>query len=235
MVNKVKEEALSYSESDRINLYKKFFKCFPGGYGEGDTFAGIRNPPLRSLAKKYKELSLQDVFVLLGDKVHEIRLLSLFILELKFKNKKTSNNEKDTIAQGYLEHLQFINNWDLVDASAHHILGAWCFEKEESIIINLAQRDNLWENRVAMIATFYYIRQNSFALALNIAKILLHHPHDLIHKAVGWMLREIGKRDLEVELTFLKQHYKNMPRTMLRYAIEKFDESVRQEIMKGTF
>ncbi len=235
MVSQIINETLSYSEKDRINLYTTFFKCFPGGYGEGDSFAGIRNPVLRSLSKKYKAISLEETTQLLIHKIHEIRLLALFIFEIKVKNKKTSLNDKNEIASIYLSHLDFINNWDLVDSSAQQLLGSWTFHKSPQPLISLAQSNHLWRNRIAMIATFYYIRQNSFDVPFEIALLLLHHPHDLIHKAVGWMLREIGKRDSALELEFLKQHYKSMPRTMLRYAIEKFDEPLRQEILKGNY
>ncbi len=235
MVNQIKKEALANSEPERIELYEKYFRCYPGGYGEGDTFAGIRNPPLRRLAKKHKNISIDDCFTMLCDKIHEIRLLALFILELKFKSKKTSELEKKEIAERYLLSLKYINNWDLVDLSAHHILGCWLYQKDATVLFDLANSNNLWRNRVAMIAAFYNIRQNSFELPVKIAEILVNHKHDIIHKAVGWMLREIGKRDIDVELEFLIKHYKTMPRTMLRYAIEKFDEPVRQKFLKGKY
>jgi len=235
MVEQIIKEVLSQSEKEQINLYQNFFKCFKGGYGEGDSFAGIRNPVLRTLSKKYKVISLNETTQLLVHKIHEIRLLALLILELKIKSTKTPEEEKDNIAQIFLNHLNYVNNWDLVDASAYNILGAWVYGKNHAILIDLAKRDSLWNNRVAIIATLYHIRKHSFNETLEIAEILLHHPHDLIHKAVGWMLREIGKRNMEVELAFLKKHYNTMPRTMLRYAIEKFDEPLRQQIMKGTY
>ena len=235
MTQEIIQEALSYSENERIDLYRKFFQCFKGGYGEDDTFAGIRNPHLRSLSKKYKTISIQETTELLTNKIHEIRLLALFIFELKFKSKKTSQIEKDKIAHAYLENLEYVNNWDLVDSSAHHILGTWLFDKEHDLLIELANKNNLWNNRIAIIATFYHIRKNHYDETLQIAEILLNHKHDIIHKAVGWMLREIGNRDLNVELQFLKKHYNQMPRTMLRYAIEKFEEPLKQQILKGTY
>lgn len=235
IVNKIKQEALGFSEKDRINLYYKFFKCFPGGYGEGDIFAGIKNPPLRALSKKYKTISIDDAFLLLEDEIHEIRLLALFILELKVKNKKIDPDDFNRIAELYLKHIPFINNWDLVDASAHHILGFWVYTNSSDVLIKLAQKEHLWSNRIAMIATFYHIRKQDYDLPLRIAELLVHHKHDLIHKAVGWMLREIGKRDLDMELKFLDKYYKIMPRTMLRYAIEKFEESLRKSYLTGRF
>ncbi|MBI9065969.1 MAG: DNA alkylation repair protein [Salinivirgaceae bacterium] len=233
IIKEIKLEALASSETDRIVLYKKFFKCIPGGYGEGDVFAGIRNPILRNLAKKYKTIAIDDVFTLLKDEIHEIRLLALFILELKVKNKKITTIDFDSIAKGYIDNLDYVNNWDLVDASAHHILGFWEFENNSGILLKLSKESGLWKNRVAMIGTFYHIRKNEFELTLKIAEILINHKHDIIHKAVGWMLREIGNRNREVELEFLNHYYKTMPRTMLRYAIEKFEEPLRLSYLKG--
>lgn len=235
-VSDIKQEALGYAIPERVDLYLKFFQCYPGGYGEGDVFAGIKNPPLRQLAQKYKSLDIDDIFTLLTDEVHEIRLLALFMLCARVKLKRTPFSEVEYIAQKYLQHLKYINNWDLVDASAHHLLGRWVYESgADEVVYNLAKSNNFWENRMAIISTFYHISNNEFRLALNIAEKLLHHKHDLIHKGVGWMLREIGKRDLMAELAFLSQYYKTMPRTMLRYAIEKFDEPMRQSFLKGTF
>ncbi|MDA3890208.1 MAG: DNA alkylation repair protein [Salinivirgaceae bacterium] len=235
MVDQIIAKALSSSEPDRINLFKQYFKCIPGGYGEGDTFAGIKNPFLKNIAKANITISSAELTTLLKHKVHEIRLLALYIFQFKFNNKKTSINEKAKLVDIYLKHTKYINNWDLVDVSAYHVLGQYFFEKESDVLLKLANSSYLWDNRIAIIATFYHIRKNSFNLTLQIAEVLLTHQHDIIHKAVGWMLREIGNRNQQVELDFLKIHYKNMPRTMLRYAIEKFDKTLRQEILKGTF
>ncbi len=235
MILFIRNEVLSYSKADSIDKDLKFFQCFPGGYGEGDTFAGVTNPVIRMLAKKHNNVSINEAFTLLTDPIHEIRLLALFILVLKYNSKKTQSAEKELIVKNYLSHLKYINNWDLVDSSAHFILGPWAFNNHSSVLHKLSKSPILWENRVAMIATFYHIRQQSFDVPLQIAYNLLTHPHDLIHKAVGWMLREIGNRNRETELTFLKKHYKTMPRTMLRYAIEKFEEPLRQQLLKGTW
>ncbi len=236
MLNQIILETQSFAEPERVQLYEKFMQVRPGGYGEGDTFWGIRNPNLRKLAKKYKTVSIDQVFELLTNKVHEIRLLALFILEIKYASKITSQEDKSKITKLYINNLKYVNNWDLVDSSAHKLLGPYVYhENEPAILIGLAKSDNLWENRVAIIATFYHIRQGEFTLAFEIATILLNHKHDIIHKAVGWMLREIGNRNQQVELEFLKKHYKKMPRTMLRYAIEKFDEDLRISILKGSF
>ncbi|MFA6401649.1 MAG: DNA alkylation repair protein [Salinivirgaceae bacterium] len=231
----IRNELLSYSQAELIEKDLKFFQCYPGGYGEGDSFAGVKNPTVRMLSKKHKNVSIEVAFDLLTDPIHEIRLLALFILDLKYNNKKTQPTEKELIAKNYLTHLKFINNWDLVDSSAHFILGPWAFNTNSDVLFNLSKSPILWENRVAIIATFYHIRQKSFDVPLQIALTLLHHPHDLIHKAVGWMLREIGNRNLETELIFLRKHYKTMPRTMLRYAIEKFNEPLRLQLLKGTW
>lgn len=235
MVQQIINEVLSHSEPDRIHLFKKYFQCFPGGYGAGDEFAGIRSPLLRSLAKKYKHLSLNEVEQLLTHNIHEIRLLALHIFELKFKSRRTTEHEKQEIVLLYLTHLDYINNWDLVDSSAHFLLGEYTLNTNKKILIDLAHSNHLWRNRVAIITTLHHIRKNNYFTTFEIAEILLHHPHDLIHKAVGWMLREVGNKNLHSELDFLKMHYKTMPRTMLRYAIEKFDEPLRLQILKGTF
>lgn len=235
MVDEIVKEALLHAQPENIVLFNKYFKCIPGGYGEGDTFAGIKNPPIKTIAKKNINIDLSNLEVLLKHRIHEIRLLALYIFQFKFNSKKTSESEKSNLVQIYLRNTQHINNWDLVDVSAHHVIGAFYYKNTDDIIISLSYSDYLWENRIAMIATFFHIRKNKFDLALHIAENLLNHEHDIIHKAVGWMLREIGKREINVELNFLKLHYKNMPRTMLRYAIEKFEEPLRQQILKGTY
>lgn len=235
MIDSIIKEALSHAKADNALLFKKYFKCTPGGYGEGDTFAGINNPPIKAIAKANIGIDLNNLSKLLQHKIHEIRLLALYIFQFKFASKKTTNEEKQQLVDIYLNNTQHINNWDLVDVSAHHVLGAHYFNKSDDIIISLSYSSYLWENRIAMIATFFHIRKNDFKLALHIAENLLNHEHDIIHKAVGWMLREIGKRNLATELAFLKTNYKNMPRTMLRYAIEKFEEPLRQQILKGTY
>jgi 3-methyladenine DNA glycosylase AlkD len=155
------------------------------------------------------------------------------MLVLRFEKSKDSN-EKDAVAGIYMSHLEYVNNWDLVDASAHHILGAWLLDKPHDYLFKLADSNHLWKQRVAVIATHWFIRNRQFCTTLKLSEKLLHHKHDLIHKAVGWMLREIGNLDYQAEYDFLLRHYKTMPRTMLRYAIEKFDEPVRQRFLKGT-
>ncbi|BBE31434.1 DNA alkylation repair protein [Tepiditoga spiralis] len=212
---------------------KQFFKSFPGGYGEGDMFLGITVPIQRKIAKKYyKFCTLKDIEVLLNNEFHEIRLTALFILTYKLE-KSDNNEEIKKIVDLYINKISKVNNWDLVDSSAPKILGPYFLNKDKSLLYNYANSNNLWKQRISIITTQYFIKNNQFQDTLNISKILLNHSHDLIHKAVGWMLREIGNRNFEVEFNFLKDHYKNMPRTMLRYAIEKFDKELRVKFLKG--
>jgi 3-methyladenine DNA glycosylase AlkD len=218
-------------DKEQAAISQRFFKTGPGEYGEGDIFLGIKVPVLRKLAKEYFELPLKEVKPILGSKYHEIRLMSLFILVDQFS--KGDQKKKKRIYQLYLKNTGFINNWDLVDSSAHHIVGPYLIDKSKALLDELAQSDLLWERRIAIMSTFHYIKNDKFSDTLRIAEMLLSDKEDLIHKAAGWMLREIGKRRLPSEETFLKKHYHNMPRTMLRYAIEKFPEPKRQRYLKG--
>ncbi|MGB7413473.1 MAG: DNA alkylation repair protein, partial [Thermosynechococcaceae cyanobacterium] len=199
---------------------QRFFKTGEGEYGEGDQFLGIRVPVLREQAKNFQDTPLKEVQKLLESPFHEERLCALLILVRKFA--QGNPDEQTRIYTLYLNNTQHINNWDLVDLSAYHIVGPYLEDKDRRPLHHLAQSDSLWERRIAIISTFHFIRKNQFDDAFAIAKQLLNDPEDLIHKAVGWMLREIGKRDLATEEAFLKDHYQQMPRTMLRYAIEKF-------------
>lgn len=210
---------------------RRFFKTGKGEYGEKDIFLGIRVPVLRKQARKYKDVSLEEIKKLLMSPLHEERLCALFVLIAKFC--QGNPEERKTVFDLYLTHTQYVNNWDLVDSSAHHIVGAYLEEKNKRPIYKLAHSDDLWERRIAMLATFHLIKKNEYDDALKVAKILRDDQEDLIHKAVGWMLREIGKRDVSVEKAFLKKHYKKMPRTMLRYAIEKFPETSRKQYLQG--
>ncbi len=208
-----------------------FFKTGSGEYAEGDIFIGIVVPTLRKISKDFYELSLDSISELLSSPIHEERLISLFILIQKFN--KSTDAEKEKIFNLYLKKTKHINNWDLVDLSAPQIAGNFLFNKNHDILLKLAKSQLLWERRISIIATFYFIKNIEFDSTLKIAEILLLDKHDLIQKAVGWMLREIGKRDFKTEEKFLKIHYKNMPRTMLRYAIEKFPENLRQDYLKS--
>ncbi len=188
------------------------------------------------IAKKFSPfLSLKDIQALLDAKIHEKRLIALIVLIEKYKKADKAGDEKkkEEIFNFYLNNTKNINNWDLVDLSCRDIIGAHLFEKDYSILYKLARSANLWEKRIAIISTFYFIQRNNFNDTLKISEILLKDNHDLIHKAVGWMLREVGKRNSEIELAFLRKHYKTMPRTMLRYAIEKFPESKRKSFLNG--
>jgi len=231
-VSAIRHRLKSLADPERASVSQRFFKTGPGQYGEGDVFHGIRVPVLRKLSKEYQAISLESVDVLLQSPIHEERLLSLLILVLKFRNAELSLQRR--IYTLYLDRTDRINNWDLVDTSAEHIVGAYLWDRSRKPLVRLAQSRILWERRIAIMATFYYIKRNHFDETLAIADMLVDDHEDLIHKAVGWMLREIGKRDLSTEEAFLIRHYPHMPRTMLRYAIEKFPEDKRQAYLKGT-
>ena len=223
---------LTLGDNQQAAVSQRFFKTGPGEYGEGDVFIGIKVPVLRRLAKEYLDLSLKDIRKILRSKYHELRLFSLLIMVGQFA--KGDQQKKKSIYQLYLKNTEYINNWDLVDASAHYIVGPYLIDKFRAPLYELAQSDSLWERRIAIMSTFHYVKNDDFADTLKIARMLLYDQHDLIHKAVGWMLREVGKRRLTVEEGFLKKHYQKMPRTMLRYAIEKFPDPKRQRYLKGT-
>jgi 3-methyladenine DNA glycosylase AlkD len=218
---------------------QRFFKTGKGEYGESDIFLGIRVPVLRKLVNKYRGISLEEVSKLLHSKFHEERLLAVLILVHLFKNRSGTLDESGTydgqkqIYNLYLDNIEFINNWDIVDISAGNIVGAYLHQKDKALLYRLVKSQNLWERRISIISTFYFIRQNEFDDTLKIAEILLNDKEDLIQKAVGWMLREVGKREIEIEEEFLQEHYMKMPRTMLRYAIEKFPETKRKMYLRG--
>jgi 3-methyladenine DNA glycosylase AlkD len=210
---------------------QRFFKTGKGEYGEGDVFLGLRVPQCRAIATAYADdISLKDLTTLISSPFHEERLVALLILVEQFKNANT--RKQKNIYNYYLSHTQYINNWDLVDLSAHHIVGAHLFTMSHATLFALAKSDNLWERRIAVVATFYFIKEHAYDSSLAIAELLLKDPHDLIHKAVGWMLREVGKNNIAIEKKFLDTHVKQMPRTMLRYAIERFPEKERQRYLK---
>ena len=209
-----------------------FFKTGPGGYGEGDRFLGVTVPPLRRLAKEYRDITLKETKQLLTSPIHEERLLALFILVAQFAKGDDAGRER--IYRLYLKSTRYINNWDLVDASAGHIVGAHLRDKSRRPLYGLAKSKSLWERRIAIMATSHFIGHDEFADTLKLSRALLADEQDLIHKAAGWMLREVGKRDRRVAEQFLRTHYKKMPRTMLRYAIERFPEAQRQRYLKGT-
>jgi 3-methyladenine DNA glycosylase AlkD len=230
-VQEIRARLRELGDKKRAANSQWFFKTGPGEYGEGDRFLGIRVPELRKLAKEYQAISITEVTQLLQSPIHEERLLALLILVRSFA--KGGEGFKEKIYHLYLKNTQYINNWDLVDLSAVYIVGAFLMAKSKKPLYALAKSNNLWERRIAIIATFYFIKGGEFTEAIKIARMLLSDKEDLIHKAVGWMLREVGNRHLPTEEHFLKEYYKKMPRTMLRYAIEKFPEAKRQRYLKG--
>lgn len=229
MLSKLIKDLQKLKSPQRAKVSAWFFKTGPGQYGEGDVFFGIKVPAMHTVSKKYLYLSLLDLKKLLSDKIHEYRSVALFILVEKYK--KAINLGKKEIYDFYLKNTKYVNNWDLVDSSAEYIVGDFIRRQDKSILVKLAKSANLWEKRIAIVATYAFIKNREFGWTLKIAEILLSDKHDLIHKAVGWMLREVGKRDLKAEEKFLKKYYKIMPRTMLRYAIERFKEDKRKFYM----
>ena len=223
MLSRFKKELKIKANSKKAKILQRFFKTGPGEYGEGDIFLGIVSSDIKEIAKKYNKLNTKEILKLLHSKIHEERVAALRIMIDKFQK-----GEQKKIYNLYLENTKYINNWDLVDLSAHKIIGEYFLNKPKSILYKLAKSKNIWERRISIISTFTFIRNNEFSETLKIARLLLKDKHDLIHKAVGWMLREVGKRDLNIEEEFLKKYYKKMPRTMLRYAIERFPEKKRK-------
>ena len=228
MLNNLKYDLQELKDTKKAEIYARFFKTGKGQYGQGDIFLGITVPNQRTVAKNYLNLPLKDIQILLLDNIHEYRLTALIILVTKYKK---SNNKKE-IVDFYIKNAKNINNWDLVDTSAPYILGDYLLDKDRTILYTFAKSKNLWGKRIAILSTFAFIKNNDFKDTINISEILLNDTHDLIHKAVGWMLREVGKKDQTLEEDFLKKHHTTMPRTMLRYAIEKFSEDKRQFYLK---
>jgi len=212
------------------NLSVTFFKTGAGHYAEHDKFIGVNVPTLRKIAKEFSCLTLKEIKILLSSSINQERLLALFILIDLYK--KSDTKTKETIYKFYMKNLKYVNNWNLVDASAHLILGAHLLQLDKSILLILAKSEIMWERRIAIVATWYFIRNNNLAYTFKIAKILRNDDHDLIHKAVGWMLREAGKRNISLLIQFLDIYATKMPRTMLRYAIEKFPETKRKAYLK---
>lgn len=227
----LEHELHALANPDGEATLQRFFKTGPGHYGEGDRFLGIRVPHLRAVARRHRSLPRDQTLTLLRSPWHEARLLALLILVEQ--HRRGTPAEREAIHQAYLGHTRYINNWDLVDVSAEQILGAHLDPQHPRTLERLARSDSLWERRMAMIGTFHWIKRGEFAPTLAIARLLLGDPHDLIHKAVGWMLREVGKRNLEVEEAFLRETYQQMPRTTLRYAIERLPEALRQQYLRG--
>lgn len=224
-----------YSSKAQAVATQRFFKTGRGEYGEGDIFIGVKASDIRRVARMYSGISLLQIKQLLHSNIHEERMCALVILVEQFSRSDLFRRKQ--IYEFYFSNTKYINNWDLVDISAHKILGVYLFElpkiEAKKVLQKLAISKDLWERRIAIIATAFFIKNNRFDEIFNLALILLKDEHDLIHKAVGWMLREVGNQNREEEEKFLQKHYKQMPRTMLRYAIEKFPEDLRQQYLKG--
>ncbi len=230
-VTEIRKEIKKQANPKHAVILQRFFKTGKGEYGEGDVFYGIKVPGQRKIAKQFKDLSTTALKSLINSKIHEERLIASLILVDQYK--KGDEKKKKLILNFYLRNIKGINNWDLVDLSAPQIIGEHLLDKEKDLIYKFAHSKDIWEKRIAVLSTFTFIKNHFFEDTLNISEILLNDKHDLIHKAVGWMLREVGKRDLEIEEEFLLKCYKTMPRTMLRYAIEKFPEKKRKDYLEG--
>ena len=225
------ERLRAIGDPKRAKASQWYFKTGPGEYGEGDVFVGIPVPTLRKLSREYGSLPLPETVSLLRSEIHEARLLALLMLVRAYGGANAAQREE--IFRLYLENTRFINNWDLVDSSAPYIVGPHLLGRSREALRALAGSSLLWERRIAVLATFCYIKEGDFSESLHIAGALLRDPEDLIHKAIGWMLREIGRKDQAAEEGFLKKHYRDMPRTMLRYAIERFPENLRRQYLLG--
>jgi 3-methyladenine DNA glycosylase AlkD len=227
--SRIRRDIRKVASPQRAEISQWFFKTGKGEYGEGDRFLGVTVPALRKLAREYQDLPLKDVVPILRSPWHEERLLALLILV--GRHARGDERTRRLVHRLYLTHIRSINNWDLVDLSAAQIVGSHLEQVDRGLLRRLAHSRSVWERRIAMIATYHYIRQDDFKDALVIAGLLIDDEHDLIQKAVGWMLREIGKRDRRVEERFLRKHAHHMPRTMLRYAIERFPEPLRRRYL----
>ncbi len=227
----IRKKVRKLADKNKAKLLQGFFKTGPGQYGEGDVFLGLTVPVLRKIVKDCRNTSVDDMMTLLQSSIHEERVLALFLLVGAYVH--GDDAEKKKIYSLYLKNTRFINNWDLVDLSAPNIVGQHLLDKGRQPLYRFATSRDLWKKRIAILATSAFIRQNDFSDTLKISRLLLNDEHDLIHKAVGWMLREVGKRDLRAEEKFLQRHYRIMPRTMLRYAIERFPERKRKKYLEG--
>lgn len=228
---KIQKRLRQFATREKAKVLQGFFKTGPGEYGEGDLFLGVMVPNIRKVAKEFQDAPLDEIKKLLSSPVHEVRVLALLMFVHAYTNGDESR--KKAIYELYLKNTRYINNWDLVDLSAPIIVGAWLADRSRKPLYALARSKDLWKRRIAILSTFYFIRRNDFSTTLGIARVLLTDDHDLIQKAVGWMLREVGKRDSGREEQFLKKCYTSMPRTMLRYAIERFPEPKRLQYLNG--
>lgn len=233
ILESLKKDLRKFERPEKAKILTRFFKTGKDEYAEGDKFLGLKTDETRSIAARYKDIGYKDIKILLASEIHEERMVAVMILVNRFKKGKL--DIKKEVYEFFINNLSGINNWDLVDVSVPHIIGGYLFlsKKDRKILYDFAKSNNLWKKRIAIMSTFYFIREKDFTDAVKISEILLNDKHDLIHKAVGWMLREIGNRSLSIEEKFLKTHYKKMPRTMLRYAIEKFPEGTRKKYLES--
>ncbi|MFP3832667.1 DNA alkylation repair protein [Chryseobacterium sp. SIMBA_028] len=234
IVKEIKEALAVLSIPEKAEFFPRFFKTGKGEYGEGDLFLGVKVPDQRSVAKEYySKLNMEELSELLSSKYHEHRLTALFMLISKFEKTK-DNAIKDEVVEFYLNHLTYVNNWDLVDCSCYKILGRYAYEnKKESLLRNLSEVEEMWYKRIAVVGTMHYVKKGYYDLTKEFVTRNLKHSHDLMHKANGWLLREMGNKNENELISYLNTYYKEMPRTCLRYAIEKLDEEVRQDYLKG--
>ncbi len=230
MINNLRKDIKKISNKKKADLLSRYFKTGEGEYGFGDIFIGITVPQSRTLATKYKDMEFLELTDLLKSKIHEERLIALLILVYKFQNMPM---EQRRIYEFYIKNTKFVNNWDLVDVSSDKIVGGYLIDKPKDILLKLANSKNIWERRIAMVATYHFIRNNEFKETLRIAEALLSDEEDLIQKAVGWMLKEVGNKDKDVEIKFLNKFYKKMGRTALRYSLEKFPKTIAQKYLEG--
>lgn len=229
---KIEAEVYSLRNKDKSEILSRFFKTNKGEYAEGDLFLGITVPISRKIIKKYyNTIELKNLEYLINHKYHEIRFIGLNILVMKYE-KEINLLEKEKLVKYYLENLRAVNNWDLVDSTAYKILGPFLLNRDKSVLYKFSKSSNLWENRISIISTFHFIKNLSFNDTIEISEILINHPHDLIQKAVGWMLREMGKIDKKRLMDFLNKNYTRMPRTMLRYSIEKLKADEKKNFMR---
>lgn len=226
----VLSEILSMANPEKATFLQRFFKTGPGQYAEGDVFLGLVVPLTRSIAKANKQTPLSELQLLMESEYHEARLCALLIVMEQFK--KASQTERKALFDFYIKNASRINNWDLVDVTCPHVVGVYLLDKDRSLLYELAESDNLWEQRIAMVSTVTFIRSREYTDTLALAERLMTHTHDLMHKAVGWMLREVGKKDRATLTDFLEQYATQLPRTALRYAIEHYPEEQRQYFLK---
>ena len=226
----ITSELQALSNAEKREIFPKFFKAGKGEYGEGDRFLGVTVPNIRAISKQYKNISLNEIRELIQSEWHEVRLCALLIMVEK--NKKKDETLRQQLFDLYLSQTDRINNWDLVDLSCRFIVGEYLLDKSRDILYQLAQSPLLWDNRIAIVSTYAFIRKGQLEDTYALSDLMMHHPHDLMHKAIGWMLREAGKRDSERLYDYVMSHRADMPRTMLRYAIEKFSPEERSILMK---